>query len=506
MQRSADLFVRNIGIFWDYENIFVNKTTADVRATINRIQSSVIEHHPVKVTHKTLYYDPKKALSQLMPKDEFHSAGYALNDCPTRWKKEFVDKKMLIDLMKFYIDHGSNTTIVLISSDGDFDYCLSILRDYGVKVVVIQNGNTNVLKDCCDTTILWEDVLVKKVTVPSKVDKEPSSSSSSFSASSSSSLARNDGYDVLGTGTGTGTTTRTLRNSSSSRTPFQSLVDQPALHTNQPPPAPIVLVPPLPPVPVVLEPGPKQDLEGFRRDIVYIKKFDQRLVGGKDLQRCFESVPGVLRVVTVDIQPADWGDRMSAFAWVYIDCDPEHHILDLMARGRWLRRQTGSTAIDWTYAVGQKVPILSKKKTIYLTCCGVPHEAGLGDPRPPETKPMPIYATPYVSSSYASSSTIAEVNADLVTAAVNASLGEIHGKENLNWAESVATTTATASTGDSTVVSSDDESLTPVATRHSLVLGPQSMPKSVPAPAPAPDPKPSYLNLAIGRKRSRIDS
>jgi len=170
---------KKIGVFWDYENVNINSRKMDVRATIDKIQSSITELHPGIFVSKTLYYDPKKQDSQRISEVEFHSAGYGLCDCPTRGKKEFVDKKILVDLMKFLYDHGNNTIIVLISSDGDFDYCLSILRDYGVKIVVIQNGGTHVLYHCCDSIILWQTLVVLTPSPPPRPLPMSSGSSSS---------------------------------------------------------------------------------------------------------------------------------------------------------------------------------------------------------------------------------------------------------------------------------------------------------------------------------------
>eukprot|EP00966_Prymnesium_polylepis_P151831 3507725-Prymnesium_polylepis.1 len=67
-------------------------------------------------------------------------AGFTLVDCPSRNAKETVDKKIIVDVMYFALTRVARqqpACVLLLTSDGDYAYMLSRLRDLKVLVVVV---------------------------------------------------------------------------------------------------------------------------------------------------------------------------------------------------------------------------------------------------------------------------------------------------------------------------------------------------------------------------------
>jgi hypothetical protein len=144
------------------ENVKVPRgyKTADAA---NAIRTAALPYG--RIWEKRLYYDSRKATEVHTDRSNFDLSGFTLVDCPTRGKKETLDKKMIVDILAFAWDRISKripTTVVLISSDGDYSYTLSKLRDIGVKTVVIHaymGITAATLLDNCDIALSWHSVL-----------------------------------------------------------------------------------------------------------------------------------------------------------------------------------------------------------------------------------------------------------------------------------------------------------------------------------------------------------
>lgn len=114
---------------------------------------------------KRLYYDSRKTSEANTDRSNLDLSGFTLVDCPTRGKKETLDKKMIVDILGFAWERVSRRVaacVVLISSDGDYSYTISKLRDIGVKTIVIHgrlNVTADILLDCCDIAMSWHHVL-----------------------------------------------------------------------------------------------------------------------------------------------------------------------------------------------------------------------------------------------------------------------------------------------------------------------------------------------------------
>ena len=153
----------NVGIFWDYENV---RIPIHIKSTVaaNRIRDAVIGHG--QIVERRLYYDAKKPSESWTDRANLDQGGFTLVDCPTRGRKETLDKKLIVDIMAFAYPNANSRTptcVVLITSDGDYAYTLSKIRDLGVKTIVIHGPATNtaaVLFDVCDHALSFlHDVL-----------------------------------------------------------------------------------------------------------------------------------------------------------------------------------------------------------------------------------------------------------------------------------------------------------------------------------------------------------
>eukprot|EP00035_Acanthoeca_spectabilis_P015172 m.300017 g.300017 ORF g.300017 m.300017 type:complete len:444 (-) comp16303_c0_seq7:6565-7896(-) len=192
---------RRVGVFWDYENVKIPKGTRGPQA-VNRMREAIFARLPPKsrIEEMKLYADMTKSEGVVLEKPEGKSfqslksgidlSGFTVVDCPTRGKKETLDKKIIVDCMKFGLQHPNiPTTVVLISGDGDYSYMLSILRNTGVTSLVIHKGlnagTAHILIESCDVALHWElDVLVS-ATIP-HIKEAPQLRSKSGGASAAS--------------------------------------------------------------------------------------------------------------------------------------------------------------------------------------------------------------------------------------------------------------------------------------------------------------------------------
>ena len=137
---------REIAIYWDYENLQVPQW-ADPSSVSKAIIHSISGLGVIR--EKRLYHDfscaPRAVWSQL------DSMGFSLVNTPRRNSKETLDKKLIVDIMTYALDtlvrnDDSKPCIVLLTSDGDYAYTLSKLRDRGVMSVVMHGNDSSVAK------------------------------------------------------------------------------------------------------------------------------------------------------------------------------------------------------------------------------------------------------------------------------------------------------------------------------------------------------------------------
>jgi uncharacterized LabA/DUF88 family protein len=148
-----------IGIFWDYENMPVPDWCSAAKA------SECIRKHVKSrgnIVERKLYFDSSKTSQQPLERSVLDLSGFSLIDCPSRNSKETIDKKAIVDMLCFSYERvlkGSNVHVVLISSDGDYSYALTKLRDIGVSTFVIYSPDrvANILTSIADEAVTWED-------------------------------------------------------------------------------------------------------------------------------------------------------------------------------------------------------------------------------------------------------------------------------------------------------------------------------------------------------------
>jgi len=138
-----------VGFFWDYENIRVPShvnAVAVAQQSLRTVSSNAAQQLGFaqhRIVERRLYYDSRKP-SEINVDRSGLGSSFTLIDCPARGHKETVDKRIIVDLMLFAYERvlkGAPVCVVLMSSDGDFTYILSVLRDLGAKVVIIYGAN-----------------------------------------------------------------------------------------------------------------------------------------------------------------------------------------------------------------------------------------------------------------------------------------------------------------------------------------------------------------------------
>lgn len=170
-----------MAIYWDYENVRIPAWCPASTAT-EAIRNSLTKYG--RIVEKRLYYDSRQPAEYTAPRAELDLSGFTLVDCPSRNRKETLDKKLIVDMLCFAWERarsrfsaGTKTCVTLITSDGDYSYALARLRDIGVFTVIIycQENVAKVLIDNANVAMSWEyDVLGRP---PSQADDESSTAS-----------------------------------------------------------------------------------------------------------------------------------------------------------------------------------------------------------------------------------------------------------------------------------------------------------------------------------------
>lgn len=204
---------REISIFWDYENVPLpeNCRAAEVSKCIHGAVSQY-----GRIVDRRLYSDSRKYNAGLTPSNRrfLDSTGFDIVDTPSKGQKETIDKKMIADILSFawdctmrnaLVDNATlaiQPCVVLITSDGDYAYTLSKLRDRGVLSMVLYGKEctvAQVLVDTADVALSFEkDVLASikredcnqcKDSLTTECTSKSSSSASKDSSTESENMA-----------------------------------------------------------------------------------------------------------------------------------------------------------------------------------------------------------------------------------------------------------------------------------------------------------------------------
>jgi len=170
---------REISIFWDYENVPLPENCRSAAEVSKCIHMAVSKYG--RIVDRRLYSDSRKWNSGLSSSNRrfLDSTGFDLVDTPSKGQKETIDKKMIADILSFAWDCSVRNYpcgVVLITSDGDYAYTLSKLRDRGVLNIVFYGRLctvAQVLIETADIDLSFEnDVLASILVTTTKLTRE----------------------------------------------------------------------------------------------------------------------------------------------------------------------------------------------------------------------------------------------------------------------------------------------------------------------------------------------
>lgn len=152
----------DVAVFWDFENVRI-PNWCPATAASEGIRNKLSKYG--RIVEKRLYYDSRQPAERSAPRSDLDLSGFTLVDCPSRGRKETLDKKLIVDVLCFAWERasvGAKACVVLITSDGDYCYVLARLRDIGVFTIIIYRPDivAKVLIDNANVVYSWEhDVL-----------------------------------------------------------------------------------------------------------------------------------------------------------------------------------------------------------------------------------------------------------------------------------------------------------------------------------------------------------
>ncbi|KAH6910753.1 limkain-b1-type NYN domain-containing protein, partial [Coprinopsis sp. MPI-PUGE-AT-0042] len=123
-----------VGCFWDYENLPPSSKFHNSEVGYTAAFRELAQQHGAMKTFKA-YLE----VDTLKPhrRDALQSMGLTLLDCPHRGKKEVADKMMIVDMILFAIDNPAPATVIVASTDRDYQYAISMLRLRQYTVIVL---------------------------------------------------------------------------------------------------------------------------------------------------------------------------------------------------------------------------------------------------------------------------------------------------------------------------------------------------------------------------------
>lgn len=151
---------REIAIFWDFENVPLPGWCTAAEAA-KFVHTAVSKYG--RIVERRLYYDFGGGGSGPRDCSGLDSSGFDLVNTPRRKQKETLDKKLIADVLTFAWDsavrnENCKPCVVLVTSDGDYAYTLSKLRDRGVMSIVMVGAEcvARILVDNADIVLSFE--------------------------------------------------------------------------------------------------------------------------------------------------------------------------------------------------------------------------------------------------------------------------------------------------------------------------------------------------------------
>ncbi|KAF9533386.1 hypothetical protein CPB83DRAFT_902794 [Crepidotus variabilis] len=138
---------QDVTVFWDIETTFASNwntgsiSTYEVISTLRATLDRYGQLRAIKAYWDYAGYPQAATTSKL--RSELSSSGVELIDCPGEGRKAAAIKKMLIDLVLHAWDHPAPHTFVLITSDRDVGYGLSMLRMRHHRVILFSSAGSH---------------------------------------------------------------------------------------------------------------------------------------------------------------------------------------------------------------------------------------------------------------------------------------------------------------------------------------------------------------------------
>jgi hypothetical protein len=165
-----------VGIFWDYDRVSI-PTRCPTSTAMEWIRNEAARYG--RTVEKRVYYCSRQPSEPPTPRSDLASSGFTLVDCPRRNGKATTYQKLIVDVLCFAWERaylGAEATVVLVTSDVDYSYALTRLRDMGVSTVAIfrrcDGEAAEVLTDSANVVISWPlDTLFARAPPVGKDDK-----------------------------------------------------------------------------------------------------------------------------------------------------------------------------------------------------------------------------------------------------------------------------------------------------------------------------------------------
>lgn len=120
-------------VHWDIENVRV-RSGVGVSYTCNSIRTALALSN-FRMVQGYAYLD--SAREALTLRSELSHMGWNIVDCVCQRKPEGVDKRIIANICTSPLTYGTECVIGVISKDTDFCYSLNMLRNGGVKTILI---------------------------------------------------------------------------------------------------------------------------------------------------------------------------------------------------------------------------------------------------------------------------------------------------------------------------------------------------------------------------------
>ncbi|KAG9004667.1 hypothetical protein FRB90_010792 [Tulasnella sp. 427] len=174
-----------VGIFWDYESC-PSPSKQSLEPTLKTIETLSKSYGPIRAFN--VYIDLNRhpeARKAAGIRQQLHSSGVSVLDCPGNGKR-VADKTIIVDLFAFALRNRTSGTLIVLSTDPDLAYTLSLLRQRMFQVTLVTSkavlgDSTSALRSQADTCFTWSNSSVGNILTPIDIGE-----ASRFSASTSS--------------------------------------------------------------------------------------------------------------------------------------------------------------------------------------------------------------------------------------------------------------------------------------------------------------------------------